>query len=231
MNIVILGGGTPNKFGHDLALKARSEGHKVIIFSHKLNGLNDPDQHIISYDDLNKTKLVFQAALQDINKIDLIIFNGNGESHPYVTKNYLFNVEPNSYYKAINLHAIVPHILLAECHEKMNDGSKVVYMTTGLAYMMLRDNWHQHYGYGAHKSFMTHLMLGFANNRAKNITFSIFSPHFPYEDREKYKKVFDHCYHWVFNHDDSANGKITAHWDPDKPPFILYLGYGDRPFN
>jgi short-subunit dehydrogenase len=230
MNIIILGGGTPNKFGHDFALKARGEGHKVVIFSHKLNGLNDPDQHVINYEDLNKTKLIFQAALQDISKIDLIIFNANGFSYPYVSRDPFSNIDPIEYHKSINLHAIVPHLLLGESINKMDEGSKVVYMTTGLAYNLVRSEYHQHYGYGGHKSFMTHLMLGFATNRTKNITFSIFSPHFPYEDREKYKKVFENCYQWILSHDDSANGKIMAMWDENRSPFQLYFDYSDRPY-
>jgi short-subunit dehydrogenase len=224
MNIIILGGGTPNKFGHDFVLKAREEGHKVICFSHKFNGLNDKDQYVIDYNDVYGTKSLFKEIISSVNTIDLLFINANGHSYPSFEPNHLLNPDPMQYQKSMNVYTIIPHMLIAECYEKMPAKSKVVYMTTLLALtFILRPEFPKAYGYAANKSFMTQLMLGFAQNRTKDINFSILSPHFPYDDLSKYKKVFDHCYNSIMNDNENVNGKILAAWDTDNPPYELEL--------
>ena len=230
MNIVILGGGTPGKFGNDFAVKARSEGHRVIIFSHKSNYTNDQDQHIIDYDNTTQSQIIFSNVLENIDKVDILILNQNGSSYPYVNRQHNFNqVDIEQYHHSLNVHVIMSHLLIAACHKKMDTGSKVTYMSTGLAFQFVRDTYHEHYGYGAYKSFMTHLMMGFANNRTKEITYTVFSPHFPYEDRERYNLVFDNCYKWIFDHSDNVNGCVIGGWEPSHSPYkIFWQMYDER---
>lgn len=222
MNIVILGGGSVGRFGNDFAQRARNQGHKVIIFSHKINGQNDTDQYVIDYNDIDKTKQVYTNAINDIEQIDLILLNQNGDSYPYINQqDEAPEVDANQYYRSLNIHVVSSHLLISTCHSKLHDKSKVVYMSTGLAFNLLRDNYHQHYGYGAYKSMMSNLMIGFAKNRKKKITYTVFSPHFPYDDRDTYKLVFENCYKWIFEHDDTFNGSVVAGWDYNSFPYKI----------
>ena len=42
MNIVVIGGGKPERFGNDFCNRARADGHDVYVISHKDYGTNDP---------------------------------------------------------------------------------------------------------------------------------------------------------------------------------------------
>jgi NAD(P)-dependent dehydrogenase (short-subunit alcohol dehydrogenase family) len=219
MNIVILGGGTPNKFGHDFALAARACGHRVVIFSHKKNGLDDPDQHVIDYDDLDATAKVFAQALDEFSQIDIILLNQNGTTYPRDAATIPI-VDVASYTHSFNLYVVAGHLLVSKAYWKLADGSKVVYMSTGLAFQHTREQFcdMNHFSYSGYKSLMTHVIMGFAHNRRKKTIFTVLSPHFPYEDHDNYKKVFAVCRDWIFDHDESANGTTSLAWVPDQVP-------------
>lgn len=226
MNIIVLGGGTIGKFGNDFAVKARNEGHRVIIFSHKHNGTNDIDQHVINYNDVNDTRNTFTKVLEQLDSIDIVLINQNGMSYPNINEHSDHTqVYPDSYYQTINLHAVSTHLLLAAAYPKMHDGSKVSYMSTGLAYRMLAGDQHPYSGYAAIKAFMTHIILGFANNRQKKITYTTVSPHFTYDDIPRYQRIFDNLYTWIFKHDDMYNGKMISAWDPNTAPSVIRVKY------
>lgn len=223
MNILILGGGKTGKFGNDFAERARTEGHQVFIFSHKKNEKNDNDQYVIDYDNLDNTKKVFEEVLQKIDTVDIILLNQNGRSYPYFDQHDIENVEIQLYINSLHFHVTISHLLISCAYKKLQDNSKIIFMSTGLAFQYNRNDYHAHYGYGGFKSLMTHIMLGLAHSRKKKIIHTILSPHFTYNDLPNYKKVFNNCYDWVFAHDDSCNAKIFGAWNPDSAPIELKL--------
>lgn len=226
MNIIVLGGGATGKFGNDFAIKARSEGHRVVIFSHKCNETGDVDQHVIDYNDFDSTQDIFTTVIEKISSIDIVLINQNGISYPNIDEHFDHeHVDPSSYYQMLNLHSITTHLLLTITYPKMLDGSKVLYMSTGLAYRMLSEDRHPYSGYAAIKAFMTHIIIGLANNRKKKIIYTTVSPHFTYDNINRYQMIFDNLYEWILKHDDTFNGKMISAWDPNSKPRIVEVKY------
>jgi nucleoside-diphosphate-sugar epimerase len=62
MNIVVIGGGKPGKFGNDFCNRARSEGHDVYVISHKDYGTNDPKHIVADFDNPTSITYIHMAA-------------------------------------------------------------------------------------------------------------------------------------------------------------------------
>lgn len=224
MNIVVVGGGTRGKFGNDFVVRARNEGHNVVIISHKSNDTNDQFQFITDYSSVEAVVEIFTEATKNFDKIDIMVYNVNAGTYPSFGNNkFIRNGRPltynwveQSYYKSLRLHVIYPHVLISECYKKMSEGCKIIFLTTYLALDFKRIAYTNHAGYAGAKSFQTHLMLGLAHNENdKKIIFSSMTPHFDYNNLDKYKAVFDTLYEYVINHGSDMNGKIVACWDND----------------
>ena len=82
MNIVVVGGGTRGKFGNDFVVRARNEGHNVVIISHKSNNTNDQFQFITDYSSVEAVVETFTEATKNFDKIDIMIYNVNVGAYP-----------------------------------------------------------------------------------------------------------------------------------------------------
>lgn len=210
MNIVVLGGGKPGKFGNDFVNKARQEGHRVIVLSHKDYATGVNDDMIISYHNLDATKEVLAKVAIEMPSIDIMLFNQNGGGYPDSVED-LFS-EPNTQYYANTLqaHVVMPHLLVACLYANLKEGSKVVFMSSTMAFEYQREHYLSGVGYPSGKSFATHLMSSMARSRTKPVTFSAICPFFIYNDRNLYTQAFENLYKHIFEHDDNSNGKIVA---------------------
>lgn len=228
MNIIVLGGGgKPGKFGKDFVNKAREQGHRVIVLSHRDHMTGNTDDRTINYRNLESIKPVLQNIAKELPVIDIILFNQNGAGYPFSAEE-LF-VEPNisEYNSLINIHVAVPHLIVAMLYENLIEGSKVIFMSSTMAFEYDRNNFGSMVGYPAAKSFVTHLMSSMSRSRTKNVTFSAVCPYFMYNEPEKYQETLQHLYTHIFEHDDTLNGKIMVQsWESGKAYKESKVKYG-----
>ena len=118
-NIVVVGGGAPGKFGNDFVIKAKSEGHNVIVISHRDYGYNDENFMWVNFEGLYYTeyKVVMDKILQKFDKIDILFFNQNGTFYPAHVADIFNPVRIQTYLTGLNLHIVVPHkIIISLCN-------------------------------------------------------------------------------------------------------------------
>lgn len=218
MNIVVFGGGSVGKFGHDFCLRARSEGHKVIIFSHKLNDTNDLDQHVINYRDLDQCMEILNRACNKLDKIDIVLYNQTGNNYP--GKSGLYE-KPNItlYTEAFNSLIVVPHLFISTYKDKFHKDTKIVNMTTNIA-IEYEKNEHAGtlVGYAGGKAWSTHMIQGYARCIDSKAVFFTISPSMNYnadDAKESYPIWFNSLYSLIINADKKVNGKIITAWKLD----------------
>jgi len=221
MNIVVIGGGQPGKFGNDFCNRARSEGHDVYVISHKDYGTNDPKHIVADFDNVNDFLSKFKNLTNHLEKIDLLLYNSNAHSYPGRPDELQStgNVSTDKWEKALRFHVVIPHAIALESLKKMTKGSSIVFMTSGMSYDLSRKNWTANVGYAGFKGMQNHLMIGLANNNDKGAIVTCVSPHFPYDDAEKYSMVFNHTYDYITSLTEESNGKIRGIWD-DIPKYM-----------
>lgn len=226
MNIVILGGGKPEKFGSHFVKKAREEGHRVINISHRDHGTGNVDDRSINYNNIESVKQTLQTIMVDMPNIDIVLFNQNGEGYPFSAEDLFAEPNVDSYMRNIQSHVIVPHLFITTLNMCLNAGSKVIFMSSTMAFEYDRNHFLAGVGYPASKSFATHLMSSLARVRTKPVTFSAICPFFLYHDSVSYSHTFEQYYKHILNHDDSFNGKIVAQLKGfDKPPVEIKIKY------
>ena len=210
MNIVVVGGGEPGKFGNDFCNLAKQEGHNVFILSHKEYKTADP-RH--THADFRKKESVieeFNKLTSSIDHIDIFIFNGWCNCYPscahYFTSHAEIDIQ--SWHENLDTTVVLPHLLSIEALKKMSIGSKIVFLTTKMALEFERTNYTEMAGYAGIKAAQTHLMIALAHHNDKGVIVSSISPHFPYEDRESYNRVFIKGYKYILSFDKSRNGCI-----------------------
>lgn len=218
MNIIVLGGGgSPGKFGKDFVDKARGQGHRVIVLSHRDHMTGIADDRVINYRNIDSIKPVLQNIAKEIPAIDVILFNQNGSAYPFSTEELFTEPNISEYTNLINIHVAVPHLVVATLYNNLKEGSKVVFISSTMAFEYDRSNFGSMVGYPAAKSFVTHLMSSMSRSRTKNVTFSAVCPYFMYNEPEKYQETLQHLYTHIFEHDDALNGKIMIQsWEPGK---------------
>lgn len=226
MNIVVLGGGTTGKFGNDFVKKARGEGHRVIVLSHKDHGTGNSDDRVIDYNNLNSSKMTLQTVGQDMPSVDIVLFNQNGGGYPFSVDDLFGHPDITQYTRNMAAHAAIPQLIVVTLLNNLHDDSKVVFMSSTMAFEYDRNKAVSMVGYPAGKSFATHLMTSMARTRPKKITFSAICPFFLYHDVEKYQQTLKHLYDYILNHDDTFNGKIVCQLlGFDKPPTVMTVKY------
>ena len=219
-NILVVGGGTPGKFGNQFVNKAREDGHRVVNFSHKDHNTGHVDDRHINYNDVKQIKTKCAELASEMPVIDIILFNQNGAGYPGITEQ-LFK-EPNllEYNQTITRAVAVPHQIIVSLYNSLNTGSKVVYMGSTMSFLYDRENYIEHVGYPSAKSFAMHLISAMAKCRTKEITFSCMCPYFLYHKPDVYKNIFEQTYNYILNHDDSYNGKIVNQHDGFEKPYV-----------
>ena len=219
MNIVVVGGGTPGRFGHDVVNRARKDGHRVLVLSHRLRS-KDPDAEIANFSNLESTIDSFQQLISKVDHIDLFLYNTNcsGDSQggwPNNIDHYhsTSTVNEKLYIYGFKIHVIIPHALCIEVMKKMNKDSKICFMTTDMIYQKNRTKYTEKVGYAGGKSYQHQLMLALANHNDIGVTVSSVSPHFDYNETSQYSYILDKAYNYLINHDSKFNGEIFECWD------------------
>lgn len=212
MNIVVFGGGEPGKFGNDFCNLAQQQGHNVFILSHRDYATGDP-QH--AHVDCNQRELVVEAfnrLTQSINNIDIFLYNGRMDGYPGNIEDFksTANVSSQAWNNNLYITVILAHVLSIEALKKMSAGSKIVFLTTGMAVKFDRTDYTEMAGYAGIKAAQTHLMISLAHHNDRAAIACSISPHFPYEDRTAYNIVFRKVYDYILEFDQTQNGKIKT---------------------
>lgn len=220
MNIVLVGGGSPERFGNQFLNRARNEGHRVINLSHRNHNTGHEDDRTLNYHNPEKVKEVCQKIIADMPVIDIIVFNQTGDAFPH--DNAELFAEPNfeRYYRTMHIAVAVPHLIISCLYNNLVDGSKVLNMSSTMAFAYERDNYISAVGYPGAKSYATHLIMSMARCRTKKVTFSSLCPYFLYHKPEWYNNSFQVTYNHIFNHDDSCNGKILCQLKGNQGPYL-----------
>ena len=212
-NIVIIGGG--QKSGKMIADRFRQNNDNVYVLSHT--------QHhdVVSADFSNIDDVLdkFGVLLDDLDHIDLFVYNTNLVGSPRCPEDYQTNYSSltsrksmyvNDWHKVTHYAMVLPHLLTLKSLEKMDSTSSIVYMTTFISYSELTiENEFVHLAaYKGSKSVQNHLMLGFAAHNNVGATCCSIAPHYPYEDPDKLAFVVDKVYKAMSNMSKEDNGKI-----------------------
>jgi len=226
MNIVVLGGGRPGKFGNDFVNKARQENHRVIVLSHRDYGTGNSDDRVIDYHNLDNARQLLQQVAVDMPLIDIVLFNQNGGGYPDSVEDLFSEPNVQSYANTMQAHVIMPHFVIANLYANLQERSKVVFMSSTMAFEYDRKHYESGVGYPAGKSFVTHLMMSMARTRTKPVTFSAICPFFIYNDPALYGQAFTSLYNHILTHDDAMNGKIVSQLKGfENPPVGVTIQY------
>lgn len=217
MNIVVSGGSTPNKFGYDFVQKARQDGHRVLVLSHR--SYVDTDTLTANFTNLENTVHVFQKLIDNVDRIDLFLYNSNlsGDYQggwPNKYQHYQTNATVNEklYMHGFRVHVMIPHALCLEALRKMDHNSKICFMTTDMVYDPERTVHIDRVGYTGGKIYQHQLMLALAEYNDVGATVSSVSPHFNYDNQQEYAEIFKVTYEHLISHNSFFNGKVFKCW-------------------
>jgi NAD(P)-dependent dehydrogenase (short-subunit alcohol dehydrogenase family) len=223
MNIVIIGGS--KKLGKYLANSFSALNHKVFILSHQVEDFpttDIPDCHLYAnFNDRINLISKFDKLIHNIEKIDIFIYcstyQASVDNYARFKSNNIESVE-EYWIKNLQVNVTIPHDLIRRSLLKMDHNCKVVFFTTGLTIDFNRQEnleWSHYAEYAGTKSAQNHLMLAFATNNDKKVTFFSISPHFTEETVNTY--VQNPLIKWsygsliidaILNSDHLVNGKI-----------------------
>lgn len=210
-NIVVVGGITPKKFGHEFVTRARSQGHRVKVLTWRPPNQSLPDTDWGDFHDLQHVVSQFNSLVQDLDHIDILLYNANGESYPYNSSFFTSTCQPldvKAYHNGLDVQVVVPHALSLAALAKMDHTSSLVFMTTGMALDHKRTGWTHLSGYAGSKSWQTHLMLAFAHNNDKQAISVAISPFFDYQNPERCTATIDRAVNLITNLNSEHNGQI-----------------------
>jgi hypothetical protein len=215
MNICVVGGGTPGKFGYDFVQRARLDGHVVKVLSHRDHGHNDSDSEFANFNNSADVLEKFQNLIKDFDNLDIFLYNSNPGGYPYGASEFqsTTSVNEDAYIHTLKAHVIIPHFLATESLKNMLPGSKIIFMTTGLVMDLRRKMLADMSGYAGGKAWQTQLMLSLAQHNDRKVIVSAISPFFSRDNQEKYRSVVDKIYNYVFEHDFEHNGKIAEFYE------------------
>jgi NAD(P)-dependent dehydrogenase (short-subunit alcohol dehydrogenase family) len=213
MNIVVIGGGEPGKFGNDFCLRARSEGHIVYILSHKDYNNQDPYHH---YTDFKQSDLVvdaFRQLTRGIDNIDLFVFNTSSGTYPNLETDFksTSSVNIDRYNLGIYYSVALPHILCIEAFKKMSKGSRFVFLSSKMGMEFRRTHYTEMAGYAGAKAFQIHLMMSLSHHNNVGAIGTTVCPHFPYNEPHNYPVVFEKVYNYILTFNKNANVEFISH--------------------
>lgn len=213
MNVVVVGGGTPGKFGNDVVKRLRNDGHRVLVMSHKQHGATD--SIVANFSSLEKTIDSFNQLTTQLDHIDILLYNTNCDAWPNMPGHYTSTAEIKEklYIHGFEIQVVIPHALAIEALKKMSVGSRIIFMTTDMIYDKERTIELHRVGYAGGKSYQHQLMLGLSKHNDKDVIVSSISPLFNYNEPSKYKLAFDKAYNYIITHDASCNGKVFNCWE------------------
>lgn len=213
MNILVMGGGTKNRFGNDFVNRARGEGHRVLVVSHKDHGHNHDDHIVANFFSAEDVVSKTESILNKIDKLDMFLFNtvaGKGPWDPddFMSDSNFFN--ETDWLFNLRVNAIIPYNVSIICLKKMSEGAKLVYMTTGRSFNMDLTVGPFIPSYYGGKAFLNHIMVAFAHYNDKKVISTAISGHFGYNDPNQYKRTFEKTYLHIMNIDSTHNAKIVT---------------------
>lgn len=213
MNILVIGGGEYGKFGNDFVTKAREDGHRVLVLSHRRRA-DDPDQVIANFTSTNDIIEKVNFLCKSVDQIDIMLYNTSADGEPRVPIAYTSGgiINESLYLFNFRLHAVIPHAIANTVMEYMR-GGKMIFITTDMIHDRERSKYLENVGYCGGKAFQHQLMLALAEYNDRNLTVSSISPFFDYNNKECYKSVFDAAYNYIFDHGEEMNGKIFECFD------------------
>jgi len=206
-NILIFGGGTKNKIGNMFVLKARAAGHRVVNVSHKDHGFDNPDDIVMDYNSFNDIKATANKLLEKLDHIDIVIFNQNPSAYPFSIEEIHGEPCEISYKNLFMGVMVVPHMMLSKLSSIMNDGSKVVFMVSSMAWNYDID--FPTVGYPGIKSMLTHFMKKLSRFRTKKITYTGLHPILIQDHPNFYEELFLPIYNFILTFEDEYNGRIV----------------------
>lgn len=208
-NILIVGGGAPNRFGNIFVLKAREEGHRVINLTHQDRNTGNPDDVVMNFWDENNINDTIKGLNDKLSHIDIIIFNQNSSAYPATVED--LNSQPNMsfYMEILRTSIIIPHMILATLKPKMSEGSKVFFMTSGMGWEYDKFYDMPAVGYAGVKSWQAHMSTKLGNFRDKKITYICINPFFVYTEADFYETKFMPTYNFILETKDEFNAKIV----------------------
>jgi NAD(P)-dependent dehydrogenase (short-subunit alcohol dehydrogenase family) len=213
MNVVIIGGG--QKFGKIIADKFRDEGNNVYILSHKDYG-NNPNHLYANFFDIHDVVNKFKKLIENIDKIDLFLYNSNADYGPCSEEDYCTGADitriTNSWIATLSIQAIIPHIIATIALTKMEKNSKIVFMTSGLAFAVPRNFATSSVGHPGGKAAQTHLMFALAKHNDKGVIVYSISTHFEYDNSEKLSKTISRIYENLNTFNSNISGRIIKFW-------------------
>lgn len=216
-NILVFGGGSPNKFGNMFVTEARKAGHTVINVSHKDYGTDHPDDLVLYYrnNNIKGLETISNKILEKFQtKIHLILFNQNPTAYPFTVGELRKLPSTRYYYDLIYGHIMVPHYILSVLDCRLDERSKVMFMASMMAWNYNADS--AAVGYPGIKSMLAHMMKKLSKSRIKKVTYSMVHPNLGYNEPNFYETTFQPLYDHILNHDDTYNGKIINMFNEQK---------------
>lgn len=205
MNIVVVGGGEPGKFGNDFVCRSKTEGHIVHSISHRKR-VGSVFANFTNIDDV--------ISKLPVDHIDILLYNTSVDGYPNIPQNFHSGQQINEklYEYSFRVHCIIPHAVCNAAMERM-DGGKIVFVTTDMIHDPERSKYLDHLGYAGGKAYQHQLMLALAEHNNKNVTVSSISPMFNYNNQGEYRRSFDKAYDYILTHGPEYNGKIFECFD------------------
>jgi hypothetical protein len=218
MNILVVGGATPGKFGNDFVNQARSQGHRVLVIAHADPGYHDSDLQVANFNQVSSVTEAFGKLTADVDNIGIMLYNSNKPSYPRRPQDYSSQgtVDEQEYFSSLMLHAVIPHALGIECQKKMSAGGKLVFMSSWSALDFKNNLGTDNVGYTGGKAFQTRLMTAFAHHNDRGLLCSAIYPHFDYANPEHYTKVANKVYEFIITFGREHHGKIVGISNPDR---------------
>jgi NAD(P)-dependent dehydrogenase (short-subunit alcohol dehydrogenase family) len=221
MNIVVIGGGEPGKFGHDFCSQARAHGHNVCVLSHKKYDTCDSRHMYADFADPDNVRSKFLELTAPLDQIDLFVYCTNNGAYPDKVTSLAStgHVDRNAWQYSMDVHVVIPHMLSLEALKKMNESCAIVYMTTGLSYDFSNKTYEysKYVGYAGLKGAQNHLMIGLADHNDKGAIVTSVASHFMYDQPARYRIIFDQVYEYMTTLTKANTGKIRQIW-PDNIP-------------
>ena len=224
MNIVVIGGGEPGKFGHDFSSQAVANGHKVYVLSHKKYDTCDSRHMHANFADTEDIRSKFLELTAPVDQIDLFVYCTNNGPYPGTVDTLVStgHVNRDAWHQSVDVHVVIPHMLSLEALKKMDESCAIVYLTTGLSYDLFikTPEYSKYVGYAGLKGVQNHLMMGLADHNDRGAIVTAVSPHFEYDQPARYKILFDQMYEYMTTLTKANTGKIRQIWPGNLPKDI-----------
>jgi NAD(P)-dependent dehydrogenase (short-subunit alcohol dehydrogenase family) len=206
LNAIVVGGGS--KFGRYVVDNLRALGYQVYILSHQDYGTKDPMHLSANFKNTNDVKSQFQKILEQIDTLDLFLYVSNFDFGPGRPEHFdvsTLNVE-KMWFDTIRVNVVLPHELSLLSLQKTHRDSKIVFMTSGLAYEFERDDYTEMAAYAGSKAALNHLMTGLSSYNKEIIC--ALSPHFPLDNEELKIKAYHNAFTRLVSLSRADKGKI-----------------------